>query len=144
MNWRRLLLIPIVLAGTASILATGPDENPAPKLATIAATTCPAASISVSITIATVQKGSGDWATTATGSVTCTSTTPATPLANVQVGINWPWNEQVIATTDAKGNFKVTATKAGQPSGTATAGVQPAAPAGGAQPAPVTATSNKL
>jgi hypothetical protein len=62
----------------------------------------------------------------------------------VQVGINWPWNEQLIVTTDSAGNFKAVAKKPAQPSGTAIAGVQPGAPPGGAQPGLVTGTSNKL
>jgi hypothetical protein len=76
--------------------------------------------------------------------VTCTTTTPPTPLRFVQVAINWPWNQAVIVTTDAAGNFTATASTASKPSGTAIAGVQPGAPPGGAQPGPVTATSNKL
>ncbi|MGA3081841.1 MAG: hypothetical protein ABSD44_10720 [Terracidiphilus sp.] len=144
MNWRRLLLIPIVLAGAASIVASGPEDNPFKDLQTVSPVTCAAGSIAVTVAITTKQSGT-DWVTTATGSVTCTSTTPATPLANVQVGVMWPWKEMGVATTDAKGNYSITsAKKAGQPSGAAVAGVQPATPAGGTAPAPATATSNKL
>ena len=82
MKWNRLLLIPIVFAGLASIGGTGSDDDGSgtakKSLTAIPATTCPAASISVSITIKATQTGGGDWVTTATGSVTCTATTPAT------------------------------------------------------------------
>jgi len=144
MKWNRLLLIPIVLAGLASIFGSDDDNPKKITLLPIAAATCAAASIVVTIAITTKQTSGGDWVTTATGSVTCTPPPPPTGLAGVQVGINWPWNEQLTVTTDSAGNFKAVAKKPAQPSGTAIAGVQPGAPPGGAQPGLVTATSNKL